>query len=125
MRLRQITPFVPCTSLERQIGFYRDILGFSLGFRADNYTFLRRDDAAVRLLEIEEGCDAPEPRGSYYIDVDDIDALYASMTPQLNKLPKERVRAPFDQEYGQREFHVLDEDGTLIFFGQPVKQQST
>jgi hypothetical protein len=35
-------------------------------------------------------------------------------------LPDGRVRAPFDQPYGQREFHVLDEDGTLVFFGEAI-----
>ena len=52
MRLTQITPFVPCTSLDAQIGFYAGILGFDVGFRADSYAFLRRDDVAVRLIEV-------------------------------------------------------------------------
>ena len=52
MRLKQITPFVPCSNLARQIGFYRDVLGFEVGFEADNYAFLRRDAVAVRLVEV-------------------------------------------------------------------------
>ncbi len=122
MRLTQITPFVPCTSLDKQIKFYRDVLGFTVGFQADNYAFLRRDAAAVRLVEVSAHVDLshPEREGSFYIDVDGIDALYAAMKPALDTLPEERVRAPFNQDYGQREFHVADEDCTLVFFGEAV-----
>lgn len=122
MRLTQITPFVPCTSLEAQIGFYRDVLGFTVGFQAENYGFLRRDDVAVRLVEVDETVDLtlPEREGSFYIDVQGLDAVYADMKPALDGLPKGRVRAPFNQDYGQREFHVIDEDCTLIFFGEAI-----
>ncbi len=122
MRLTQITPFVPCTSLDTQVAFYRDVLGFSVGFQADNYAFLRRDDVAVRLVEVDDAVDlsVPEREGSFYIDVTDIDAVYAEMKPRLDPLPEGRVRAPFNQDYGQREFHVIDEDCTLIFFGEAI-----
>ena len=119
MQMYQITPFVPCTVLDRQIGFYRDVLGF----KADNYAFLRRDAVALRLVEVDAGVDLglPERQGSFYIDVHDVDALYAELEPQLQTLPEQRVRAPFDQGYGQREFHVLDEDCTLILFGTAIR----
>jgi len=122
--MHQITPFVPCTDLARQIGFYQDILGFTVGFQADNYAFLRCDDVAVRLIEVDQDIDlhVPERENSFYIDVDDIDALYQSMKERLQTLPQERVKAPFDQDYGQREFHVTDEDCTLIFFGQAISK---
>ena len=118
--MTQITPFVPCTSLDRQVAFYRDVLGFAVGFQADNYAFLRRDAVAVRLVEVSDHVDLshPEREGSFYIDVDGIDALYADLKPALDRLPPGRVRAPFDQDYGQREFHVADEDCTLVFFGE-------
>lgn len=122
MRLNQITPFVPCTSLARQIAFYRDRLGFAVGFQADNYAFLRRDAVAVRLVQVDADIDLTEEarQQSFYIDVDGLDALYAALLPGLRDLPKGRLRAPFDQPYRQREFHVIDEDCTLIFFGEPL-----
>ncbi|MGR3503902.1 bleomycin resistance protein [Pseudaestuariivita sp.] len=123
MRLTQITPFVPCTRLATQIAFYRDCLGFTVGFEADNYAFLRRDDVAVRLVQVDATVDLthPERQGSFYIDVTDIDGVYAAMKPALDALPEGRVRAPFDQDYNQREFHVIDEDCTLIFFGEAIR----
>ncbi|MEX0319094.1 MAG: bleomycin resistance protein [Ruegeria sp.] len=125
-QMTQITPFVLCSSLDRQIEFYRDRLGFALGFRADNYAFLRRDSVAVRLLECPPRDDG-RPLGddqSFYIDVKGIDALFESLKPGLDDLPEGRVRPPFDQPYMQREFHVLDEDGTLVFFGEGVGDRS-
>ncbi|MEL6099875.1 MAG: VOC family protein [Pseudomonadota bacterium] len=123
MRLTQITPFIPCTSLEKQIAFYRDVLGFELGFAADNYAFMRRDDVAVRLIEVSHDVDLSHPQreGSFYIDVANIDRVYADMRDALDKLPDGRVRAPFNQDYGQREFHVIDEDCTLVFFGEAIR----
>ncbi len=124
MRLHQITPFVPCTSLVKQIAFYRDVLGFVVGYQADNYAFLRRDDIAIRLIEVDANIDLhqSEREQSFYIDVDGIDELYEALRAKLDALPKGRVRAPFNQDYGQREFHVIDEDCTLIFFGEAVKK---
>lgn len=123
MRMHQITPFVPCSDLACQIRFYKDVLGFEVGFDADNYAFLRRDDVAVRLVEVDATVDLahPERQQSFYIDVHDVDALYASLATGLATLPSGRVTAPFNQDYGQREFHVTDEDCTLVFFGEGVK----
>ncbi|MEM7643060.1 MAG: VOC family protein [Pseudomonadota bacterium] len=118
--LTQITPFVPCADLDRAIGFYRDRLGFRLGFRADNYAFLKRDAAAIRLLEVDSDLTDPARETSFYIDVQGLDAVWTDMEPALAALPEGRIRAPFDQDYGQREFHVLDEDCTLIFFGEAI-----
>jgi len=120
MRLTQITPFVPCTRLGPQVAFYRDVLGFSVGFEAEGYAFLRRDDIAVRLVQVFEDVDltAASRQGAFYIDVNDLNAVYSEMAPRLNSLPDGRVRPPFTQPYGQREFHVFDEDCTLVYFGE-------
>lgn len=124
--LTQITPFVLCSNLKSQIAFYCDRLGFTVTFQADNYAFLRWDKVAIRLLECP-----PRPDGralgddqSFYIDVTDINTLYEVLKPRLEGLPEGRVRAPFDQPYRQREFHVLDEDGTLVFFGEEIAASS-
>lgn len=122
----QITPFVLCASLERQIAFYCARLGFTCGFRQDNYAYLSRGPVAIRLLECPPRADG-KPLGdnqSFYIDVDGIDALFESLRDGLVDLPDGRVRPPFDQPYAQREFHVIDEDGTLIFFGQDISPRA-
>ena len=123
MRLTQITPFIPCTSLENQVAFYREVLGFEVGYLAEGmYAFMRRDEVAIRLVQVDDDVDLqhPERQGSFYIDVQGINAVWLDMQPLLDELPEGRVRAPFDQDYGQREFHVADEDCTLIFFGEVI-----
>jgi catechol 2,3-dioxygenase-like lactoylglutathione lyase family enzyme len=122
-RILQLTPFVLCSSLQNQIDFYCERLGFSCGFRQDNYAFLSRGPLAIRLLECPPRDDGKllGEEQSYYIDVEGVDALYDSLKPGLEDLPDGRVRPPFDQPYQQREFHVIDEDGTLIFFGEDIR----
>ena len=112
---------VPVTSVSDAVAFFCDVLGFDCTFQEETYAFLRRDDAAILLLQADPGTDlAEEPRQlSCYIDVYAIDTLYAALKPELDKLAKSRVRAPFDQNYGQREFHVIYE-ALLIFFGEPI-----
>ncbi|KIC43016.1 bleomycin resistance protein [Ruegeria sp. ANG-R] len=122
-QILQLTPFVLCSSLDAQIDFYSTRLGFTCTFRQENYAFLRLEQVAVRLLECPPRADG-KPLGdnqSFYIDVEEIDALYAELEGGLSDLPEGRVRPPFDQPYQQREFHVIDEDGTLIFFGQDIR----
>ena len=120
MQMKQVTPFIPCTSLARQIEFYEGVLGFKVGFESEFYAFLYRDQVAIRLVQVDPDVDLsnPERQTSFYIDVDGIDDLYADLEERLSGLGERRVRAPFDQDYGQREVHVADEDCTLVFFGQ-------
>ena len=85
---------------------------------------MRHDQIAIRIVEVDDNVDLFDPnrQNSFYIDVTDIDALYAMLEPRLSTLPKGRVKAPFNQDYGQREFHVIDEDCTLIYLGEGIKQ---
>jgi hypothetical protein len=84
---------------------------------------MRRDNAAIRLLEVLPERELGDRRSQQhvYIDVNDVDGLDAELKPELDRLPHGRVRAPFDTEYGQREFHVTDLDALLISFGQKIE----
>ncbi|MEM9010459.1 MAG: VOC family protein [Pseudomonadota bacterium] len=121
-RLEGIAPIVPVQDEGVTLAFYRDVLGFEVRVHApeNRYALVARDEAAVALLG---GADAAALRAtasniSAYIWVADLDALWAELEPALAALPKGRVRAPFVQGYGMREFHVKDPDGFLIFFGE-------
>jgi hypothetical protein len=48
----------------------------------------------------------------YYIDVEDVDRLYAELKSKIDALWKGQVHGPVNQEYGQREFMVVAPDGT-------------
>jgi catechol 2,3-dioxygenase-like lactoylglutathione lyase family enzyme len=118
----QLTGFLYVDNLERALTFFNDVLGFETRFRRADYAYVHRETAGFRIWE-QTGVDAP-PRGTrrfaYYIDVRDVDGLYAELKPRLNTLPKGDVHGPMDKSYGQRELLVLAPDGNLIAFGQAI-----
>jgi catechol 2,3-dioxygenase-like lactoylglutathione lyase family enzyme len=118
----QVTPFMHVENLARALTFFTDILGFEVPYRLDNYAYLHRETVGFRILE-QGGADGAPPgnrRFAYYIDVRDVDQLYAELKPKLDTLPKGDVYGPVDQSYGQRELLVLAPDGNLIAFGHAI-----
>ena len=118
----QVTPFIHVEDLERALAFFTGILGFETRFRASNYAYVHRETAGFRILKQTgaDGAPAGNRRFAYYIDVRDVDGLYAELKPKLDTLPKGDVYGPVDQSYGQRELLVLAPDGNLIAFGQEI-----
>lgn len=119
----QLTGFLYVDNLERALTFFNDILGFETRFRRPDYAYVHRETAGFRIWK-QPGADAP-PRGTrrfaYYIDVRDVDGLYAELKPKLDNLPQGDVHGPMDKSYGQRELLVLAPDGNLIAFGQAIE----
>ena len=119
----QITPFMLVQDIASALAFFEDILGFEVAYREGNYAYVERDGVAFRILEEGEG-NPLQPgtrRFAYYIDVRDVDALYAALKPKLDTLPPGDVHGPADKPYRQRELLVLAPDGNLIAFGQAIK----
>ena len=122
----QITPFMHVTDIEKALRFFVDILGFEVQLRMDNYAYLHRETVGFRVLQ-QEGPDGAPPgnrRFAYYIDVRNVDQLYAELKPKLDTLPKSDVYGPVNQSYGQRELLILAPDGNLIAFGQAIRERS-
>ena len=117
-KVTQITPFVLTRNLEVALTFYTETLGFDCTYRAEDYAFLRSSAGNLRVIEVDEDCEIGQQM--IYLDCDDLDTVYAQMAPQLDLLPADRVRAPFDQPYGMREFHVKDPDNCLLLFGSDI-----
>jgi catechol 2,3-dioxygenase-like lactoylglutathione lyase family enzyme len=118
----QVTPFMHVDNLDRALAFFTGILGFETLFRETNYAYLHRETVGFRILE-QGGKDGAPPgnrRFAYYIDVRDVDQLYAELKPKLDTLPQGDVYGPVDQSYGQRELLVLAPDGNLLAFGQAI-----
>src|SRR5262249_20345770 len=117
----QIRPFKHVQDIEKALRFFVEILGFEVPFRMGNYAYLERDTAGFRLLEQhgEDGAPPGNRRFAYYIDVRDVDRLYAELKPKLDTLPKADIYGPVNQSYGQRELLVLAPDGNLIALDKP------
>lgn len=122
---QQITPFMHVPDLEKAVAFFVDILGFTrYPLPYGDYAYVHRETVGVRLLQ-SKGTDGAPPgnrRFCYYIDVDDVDALYAELKPRLDTLPPGDVHGPADKPYKQRELLVLAPDGNILAFGCPVKE---
>lgn len=118
---QQVTPFLHVPDLQKALDFFTGVLGFAVPFREANYAYIQRETVGFRLLEAEPGC-APASHGgfAYYIDVRDVDALYAELKPKLDTLPPEDVHGPADKPYRQRELLVRAPDGNLIAFGMAM-----
>ena len=124
LNVQQLTPMILARDFEAALTFYQN-LGFRLGLRTDDpdYAYLHCLGAALRLLQAGEGVDLESPHAQHilYFDVEDVDALWRELQSFLSTLPEGHVRAPFDQPYGQREFHVI-EGPHLLIFGQEIAQ---
>ena len=119
--LEGIAPIVPVRDVDASLPFYTDTLGFELRSHTPGvYALLARGEAGVALVRAanDEVLTATRNNISAYIWVRDLDGLWAELEGGLRDLPEGRVRAPFVQDYGMREFHVKDPDGFLIFFGE-------
>ena len=121
-QFEQVTPFLHVPDLQKALDFFTDILGFTVPFSQDGYAYIHRETVGFRLLEAEEDqAAAGRRRFAYYIDVRDVDALYAELKAKLDTLPPGDVHGPADKPYGQRELLVLAPGGELIVFGMEVR----
>ncbi len=119
----QVTPFMHVTDIEAALTFFTESLGFETLLRFNDYAYIEREGVGFRLLE-QHGPDGAPPgnrRFAYYIDVRDVDGLYAQLKNKLDLLPKGDVHGPANKGYGQRELLVLAPDGNLIAFGQAIR----
>jgi len=113
---------VPVKDLRRTYAFYSGVLGFTGTEPAEGEIFLtmRRDRALIHFIETDDEAvlETTATNMSNHIWLEDLDAFYTTVAPELERLAPGRARPPFDQPYGQREFHVKDPDGFLMFFSQ-------
>jgi catechol 2,3-dioxygenase-like lactoylglutathione lyase family enzyme len=118
----RITPFINVLNLEEALHFFVDILGFTLWVKAEGFAYVQRECAAFRILQTSPGNDfiPGNRRFAYYIDVKDVEAIYAELKPRLDTLSDGDVHGPKDKAYGQRELLIRAPDGNLLAFGQSI-----
>lgn len=119
----QVTPFMLVPDLKAALDFMVDVLGFGVEFHADDYAYVSRESAGLRIMAAGPG-NPFQPgtrRFAYYFDCRDVDALFSELKPKLSVLPVKDLHGPADKPYGQRELLVLAPDGNLIVFGQAIR----
>lgn len=115
--LKEISPLIPVADVLKSAEFFENILGFSSVIKNEKFAIVKRDLASLRLIPAGDNVG----QLACYIVADDVDELYQELRPELEKLPEGRLRRPFNQTYGMREFHVIDLDSLLIFFGSQIE----
>jgi hypothetical protein len=87
-RLLNVMPFLRCADIDSAIEFFTALLGFERVFREGPFARVSRDPVTFLLMGEEEALPA---RGGFrytsYVDVDDVDALFAELKPGLDRLP--------------------------------------
>lgn len=111
---------VPVRDIAATMNFYADILGFERRLETPGFAIATHGGAAIHFIATDDAkaLKATANNISVYLWVRDVDALWVRLRPALDPLPEGRVRAPFEQPYGVREFHVKDPDGCLLFFAE-------
>ena len=108
------------SDLDRAIGFYRDVIGVPLRFRADTYAEFATEGAKFALFPRSElpglighyapPDPAPWPQGEFAFFVDDVDGEHA----RLQDAGVPVLAPPTDRPWGERTLHVADPDGNVV-----------
>ena len=122
----QITPFMQVADVAAAVNFFVDVLGFKAHVNGPTYAYVQRETAGLRIMQASTSPGEEQPPGTrafrYYIDVENVDELYAEMKPRIDTLWKSQIYGPLNQPYGQREFMVIAPDGDLVVFGQSLSE---
>ena len=132
MRMLNAIPALPVADMARSVEFYKGQLGFTLMHREDGFAIFQSGDVELHLWEAgEEGWrrrdheQAPIISGaesflagtaSCRVEVDGVDELHAELKPLGILHPNAPLR---DEEYGTREFSIVDPDNNLLTFYEP------
>jgi catechol 2,3-dioxygenase-like lactoylglutathione lyase family enzyme len=118
-KILQITPFLHVPDMRAALDFFCKLLRFELKYQQSNYAYVELAGCGLRMLE-EPARALPGvgfARVAVYIDVADIDALYAELSLSLSALPFDHVEPIRDTPWRQREFQVRMPDGHWLTFG--------
>jgi uncharacterized glyoxalase superfamily protein PhnB len=120
VKFNSLRPMLRTKDLQATIDFYTERLGFVCDglSEEDGWASLHRDDVVLMVATPNEHVpfDVPAFTGSFYFNVDNVDALWAAL--------KDRARIGYPMEdfhYGMREFAIYDNNGYMLQFGSPLQ----
>ena len=125
MAITNLTPMWPVHDIDAACAFMTECLGFETILRLETYAYCRSGGGAIRVIHAAPGADLDDPARQmhFYIDCDDVDALYSDHAAALNALDEGSFKAPFDTHWGQREFHVIHAQAQFSV-GQPIEART-
>lgn len=117
--LSSVVPKLPFIDKKQTLDFYTNQLGFILDADYGDYLILHREGVELHFFSYP----SLEPSKSdfmIYVRVDkEIEELYhgfLEVNPPIDRLEKMEVKP-----WGQKEFAIIDPNGTLLTFGQSLK----
>jgi uncharacterized glyoxalase superfamily protein PhnB len=117
--LQALIPKIPALNLEETKRFYVDKLSFNVNGQYDDYLVVSKDNIEIHFF-LDENTNPDKSDKMIYLRVSDkINAIYEELIQkgiliaQLGKLEK--------KPWGQTEFSIVDNNGTLLTFGQVEK----
>ena len=108
-------PVLPSLNIDKTERFYQEKLGFSTQANYGDYLIMQRGDCILHFWP----CDDPSlpKNSSCYVYLQGVDELYTEYEAAGVIHPNGKLST---QYYGLRDFSILDGDGNLIKFGQPL-----
>jgi len=117
VKINQTIPVLPSTDFERTVQFYA-LLGFHGPQKYPDYLILMRDGQEIHFF-LEEG-DPTYGHGhshfASYIRANGLDELYETL-----KSAGMALNPPSARPWGLKELEIIDPDGTLLRFGEPLE----
>jgi lactoylglutathione lyase len=123
MAFQKVTPNLMVRDVSSSLKFYEQTLGLQRRMTVPDrepYAFVSLLAGQVEIfLNQDQSAAKPAPGGmSLYMELDGLDQLLVRVQQQGVK-----IEIPVNETfYGMREFAVLDPDGYLIIFAEPVKR---
>ena len=112
--------------LEREVAFYRDVLGLKLRFVEHGYAEFESEGTRFALYERRRVAGLagvapgdPGPASEVVFIVDDA----ASWVERLSGTEARVLRGPTDRPWGHRTVHLLDSEGHLVELAEPIPRR--
>jgi catechol 2,3-dioxygenase-like lactoylglutathione lyase family enzyme len=105
--------------VEASIQYYTDVLGFSLGFRYNDFAGLEYGKVLIYLSGPKQEVKKLAGEGAVYIFCDEVDEYYKHITVKTDSISV----TIDDRGYGMRDFAVRDPDGNFITFGVEIETE--
>jgi catechol 2,3-dioxygenase-like lactoylglutathione lyase family enzyme len=102
-------------NIEIAVAFYRDVLGFTVDFRYDNYAGVFLGELQLHLCA-HTIWNRPVGGGAVVIIAEEVDIYCATIKERGAPILLE----PTDEPYGLRDFVTRDPDGNILTFSAPL-----
>ena len=128
--LKQISPLLQVSDLEKSILFYSQKLGFQARPIDGGFSIVKRDDCSIFIAQKTKLVDVTN-KAARAVDDDccnydlhihcqpgTLDALYEEFKKKGVTMPDCYSNGPVKRSYGIRDFSVIDPDGYDLVFGE-------